>query len=50
MKLTDIKPINGSRGGTARAIRACYGKCSFESVFLTTGHGITGVVETYETD
>jgi len=39
--------INPSGGG-ARAIRACYGKCSFESVFLTTGHGITGVIEIYE--
>lgn len=42
-------PINAS-GDCSRAIRACYGKCSFESVFLPTGHGITGIVLVYETD
>lgn len=32
----------------ARAIRASYGKCGFDSVFMRGGHGITGVIEIYE--
>lgn len=29
-------------------IRRVYGKCGFDSVFLNTGHGITGIVEVYD--
>lgn len=28
-------------------IRSVYGKCSFDSVFICTGHGITGIIEVY---
>ena len=29
-------------------IRGVYGKCGFDSVFICTGHGITGIIEVYE--
>ncbi len=45
MKITFI---NTDMGGVSRSIRACYGKCGRTSVFSSTGHGITGVVEIYE--
>ena len=28
-------------------IRSVYGKCCFDSVFVSTGHGITGIIEIY---
>lgn len=37
------RPINIDKDGNARAIRACYGQCGYDSVFIPTGHGITGV-------
>ena len=43
-------PLNTDKDMNARAIRACYGKCGFDSIFLPTGHGITGILTIYETD
>lgn len=31
-------------------IRRVYGQCGGGSVFLNTGHGITGIVEVYEAE
>ena len=42
--------INGySKNGkdVSSTIRAVYGKCGFDSVFVQTGHGITGIIEVY---
>ncbi len=39
--------INADSNGNARAIRACYGQCGFDSVFRGGGQGITGVMEEY---
>lgn len=40
--------INADTNGNARAIRACYGQCGFDSVFRGGGQGITGVMEQTE--
>lgn len=40
--------INADSNGNARAIRACYGQCGFDSVFRGGGQGITGVMEEIE--
>lgn len=40
--------INDDSKGLSRSIRSCYGKCGFMSFLISTGHGITGVVEIYE--
>ena len=40
--------INADSNGNARAIRACYGQCGFDSVFRGGGQGITGVMEETE--
>lgn len=37
--------INTDANGNAKAIRACYGQCGYDSVFRGTGQGITGVME-----
>ena len=37
--------INTDSNGNAKAIRACYGQCGFDSVFRGGGQGITGVME-----
>ena len=42
------KIINTDSNGNAKAIRACYGKCGFDSVFRGGGQGITGVMEEVE--
>ena len=44
------RPINIDKDGNAKAIRACYGKCGFDSIFIPTGHGITGIMRVYETE
>ena len=49
MLLSQRKPINGDSDGLSRAVRHCYGKCGFDSIFRQTGHGITGICEIYET-
>lgn len=41
--------INTDSDGNAKAIRACYGQCGFDSVFRGGGQGITGVMEEVET-
>lgn len=41
--------INTDSNGNAKAIRACYGQCGFDSVFRGGGQGITGVMEEVET-
>lgn len=50
MKHCRLLIINGDANGNTRAIRAVYGKCGFDSIFLPTGHGITGVMVVYECD
>ncbi len=50
MKQSRQYGINVDAEGNSRAIRAVYGKCGFESIFLPTGHGITGVKFVYETE
>ena len=40
--------INADSNGNAKAIRACYGQCGFDSVLRGGGQGITGGME--ETD
>ena len=40
--------INTDANGNAKAIRACYGQCGYDSVFRGTGQGITGVMEEVE--
>ena len=40
--------INTDSDGNAKAIRACYGQCGFDSVFRGGGQGITGVMEKVE--
>lgn len=40
--------INTDQNGNAKAIRACYGQCGFDSVFRGGGQGITGVMEEVE--
>ena len=42
------KLINADSNGNAKAIRACYGQCGFDSVFRGGGQGITGVMEEVE--
>ena len=42
------KLINTDSDGNAKAIRACYGQCGFDSVFRGGGQGITGVMEEIE--
>lgn len=45
--------INGYKKNgkeVSSTIRGVYGKCGFDSVFLNTGHGITGIVEVYEAE
>ena len=42
------KIINTDSNGNAKAIRACYGQCGFDSVFRGGGQGITGVMEEVE--
>lgn len=42
------KAINTDANGNAKAIRACYGQCGYDSVFRGTGQGITGVMEEVE--
>ena len=42
--------INAGSNGNARAIRACYGQCGFDSVFRGGGQGITGVMEEYNVE
>ena len=42
--------INADSNGNARAIRACYGQCGFDSVFRGGGQGITGVMEEYNVE
>ena len=49
--IEDVFAINGYiRNGkeVSFAIRAAYGKCGFDSVFICTGHGITGIIEVYD--
>lgn len=48
--IEDIFSINGyEKDGkdTSSTIRSAYGKCGFDSVFINTGHGITGIIEIY---
>lgn len=40
--------INTDAEGNAKAIRACYGQCGYDSVFRGTGQGITEVMEEVE--
>lgn len=40
--------INADSNGNAKAIRACYGQCGFDSVLRGGGQGITGVMEEIE--
>ena len=40
--------INTDSNGNAKAIRACYGQCGFDSVLRGGGQGITGVMEEKE--
>ena len=40
--------INTDSNGNAKAIRACYGQCGFDSVLRGGGQGITGVMEEIE--
>ena len=40
--------INTDSNGNAKAIRACYGQCGFDSVLRGGGQGITGVLEETE--
>jgi len=50
MKIENFS-INGYiRNGkeVSSTIRGVYGKCGFDSVFIGTGHGITGVIEVYD--
>ena len=42
------KIINTDTSGNAKAPRACYGQCGFDSVFRGGGQGITGVMEEIE--
>lgn len=42
------KLINADSNGNAKAIRACYGQCGFDSVLRGGGQGITGVMEKVE--
>ena len=42
------KLINTDSDGNAKAIRACYGQCGFDSVFRGGGQGIIGVMEKVE--
>ena len=42
------KLINTDSNGNAKAIRACYGQCGFDSVFRGGGQGMTGVMEEVE--
>lgn len=47
----EILAINGYKKDSkeiSSTIRSVYGKCGFESVFLNTGHGVTGIVEVYD--
>ena len=49
--IEDIFLINGCekrQENISSTIRSTYGKCGFNSVFINTGHGITGIVEIYE--
>ena len=42
------KLINADSNVNAKAIRACYGQCGFDSVLRGGGQGITGVMEEIE--
>lgn len=42
------RATNTDADGNAKAIRACYGQCGYDSVFRGTGQGITGVMEEVE--
>lgn len=42
------RATNTDANGNAKAIRACYGQCGYDSVFRGTGQGITGVMEEVE--
>lgn len=49
--IEDVFEINGYiRNGkeVSSTIRGVYGKCGFDSVFISTGHGITGIIEVYD--
>ncbi|WP_277264779.1 hypothetical protein [Prevotella corporis] len=49
--IEDVFEINGYiRNGkeVSSTIRGVYGKCGFDSVFIGTGHGITGIIEVYD--
>ena len=49
--IEDVFEINGYiRTGkeVSSTIRGVYGKCGFDSVFIGTGHGITGIIEVYD--
>lgn len=51
--IEDVFAINGYvRNGkeVSSTIRGVYGQCGGGSVFLNTGHGITGIVEVYESE
>ena len=50
MKLSRIHPLNADADGNIRTIRSVYGKCGFDSIFRSTGHGISGVLFVYETE
>lgn len=45
--MMEVFGINVAGQDVSRTIRAVYGKCGFDSVFRTTGQGITGIVEVY---
>lgn len=49
--IEDVFFINGyekDRKNISSTVRSAYGKCGFNSVFINTEHGITGIVEIYE--
>lgn len=43
-----INSCEKDRKNISSTVRSTYGKCGFNSVFINTGHGITGIVEIYE--
>lgn len=42
--------MNTDSEGCCRSIRSVYGKCGVNCVFISTGYGVTGVCEIYETE
>lgn len=51
--IEDVFVINAYKRNdkeVSSTIRGVYGKCGGGSVFLNTGHGITGIVEVYESE